>query len=86
MAKKKTQLTEKELSELKSVIEQEGQLKARFFEVSVALRNTQEAHNEAWAALLQSQSEIMELKKQFSEKYGDVNINIATGEFVEEEN
>lgn len=83
MAKKKTQLTEKELDNLKSVIEKEGQLKARFFEVSVALRNTQEAHNEVWAELLKSQNEIMELKNEFSEKYGDVNINISTGEFVE---
>lgn len=83
MAKKKKQLTEKELESLKSVIEKEGQLKARFFEVSIALRNTQQAQNEVWAELLNSQNEIMDLKNAFSEKYGDVNINIATGEFVE---
>ncbi len=83
MAKKKTQLTEKELESLKAVIEREGQLKSKFFEVSIALRNTQEAQNETWAELLQSQNEIMKLKDEFSEKYGDVNINIATGEFVE---
>lgn len=84
MAKAK-KLTEKELEELKSVIEAEGQMKGRFFESSVAFENAKQGHESVWRELVAAQQKILELRDKFSKKYGDVNINIQTGEFVEGE-
>ena len=84
MAKAK-KLTEKEHEALVSAIEAMRTNEARFNSIARQLAEAQFQFGEANALVQNAQAELSAMQSTLMEKYGNVNINVETGELINPE-
>jgi len=80
MAKK---LTKKELTELNVTLEAMRSAESDFVSASKNRQRVEEAVAQSWTALQGFEGDLNALQALMMDKYGNVNINVQTGEFVE---
>ena len=80
-----TKLTKKELGSLQEALGNLRTADSNFTNASKNLRRVTEACDQAWDSIAVTESELNALQVTMMEKYGDVNINVTTGEFVDPE-
>tara|TARA_R110000782_G_scaffold177728_1_gene268671 strand:+ start:826 stop:1092 length:267 start_codon:yes stop_codon:yes gene_type:complete len=80
-----TKLTKKELGSLQEALGNLRTADSNFTNSSKNLRRVMQATDEAWDALHVMEGELNAMQTSMMEKYGDVNINVTTGEFVDPE-
>ena len=80
-----TKLTKKELGSLQEALDNLRTADSNFTNASKNLRRVMQATDEAWDALAVMESDLSAMQTSMMEKYGDVNINVTTGEFVDTE-
>tara|TARA_R110002072_G_scaffold104543_4_gene229125 strand:+ start:1795 stop:2061 length:267 start_codon:yes stop_codon:yes gene_type:complete len=80
-----TKLTKKELGSLQEALGNLRTADSNFTNASKNLRRVTQAADEAWDALAVMESDLNAMQSSMMEKYGDVNINVTTGEFVDPE-
>lgn len=85
MAKDATKLTDKELEKLQGILTEEREAQGAFIGMSEQCQTLKDAVGAAWAKLKEKRAAIEKMQATLTKKYGDVNINIATGEFVADE-
>lgn len=78
-------LTKKEHEALQTALADLRQAEGQFVNASKNLKRVEEAVDTAWTALQGFEGDLSSMQSAMMEKYGDVNINVATGEFVEPE-
>jgi len=76
-------LTKKELEKLTTALSELRAAESQFANASKNLKRVEEAVDTAWTALQGFEGDLNALQSAMMEKYGNVNINIQTGEFVE---
>lgn len=76
-------LTKKELETLQGALSEMRAAESNFVAASKNRQRVEESVNQAWTALQGFEGELSSLQSAMMDKYGDVNINIQTGEFVE---
>jgi hypothetical protein len=76
LTKKEHEALQKALSDLKVA---EGQ----FVNASKNLKRVEDAVDAAWTAIQGFEGDLTAMQSAMMKKYGDVNINVQTGEFVE---
>lgn len=79
---KKIVLTQEEISDLKSIQEQNSQLIISFGQIEVATQNLEAQKLELKNQLQVLKNKENELAQSLQAKYGDGSINIETGEFT----
>lgn len=87
MAKKKapTGLDAEELQALQAVLNAKRQNMETLASMTIALSNLREQEAAKIKEIAGNNLALQKLQEAYSEKYGDVNININSGEFVEAE-
>ena len=76
-------LTKKELEALQGALSEMRTAEGNFVAASKNRQRVEEAVAQSWTALQGFEGELTSLQAAMMEKYGDVNINVQTGEFVE---
>ena len=76
-------LTKKELETLQGALSEMRAAESNFVAASKNRQRVEEAVAQSWTALQGFEGELTSLQAAMMEKYGDVNINVQTGEFVE---
>jgi uncharacterized protein YifE (UPF0438 family) len=76
-------LTKKELETLQGALSEMRAAENNFVAASKNRQRVEEAVAQSWTALQSFEGELTSLQSAMMEKYGDVNINVQTGEFVE---
>tara|TARA_R110002050_G_scaffold151307_1_gene278325 strand:- start:195 stop:455 length:261 start_codon:yes stop_codon:yes gene_type:complete len=76
-------LTKKELETLQGALSEMRTAESNFVAASKNRQRVEEAVAQSWTALQGFEGELTSLQAAMMEKYGDVNINVQTGEFVE---
>ena len=76
-------LTKKELESLQGALAEMRTAEGNFVAASKNRQRVEEAVAQSWTALQSFEGELTSLQAAMMEKYGDVNINVQTGEFVE---
>lgn len=76
-------ITEQELADIQAIVQKEGEAREKFMSASIARKNAEVAIDETFTTLTELQSEMAELQGKLQEAYGEVNINISTGEYEE---
>lgn len=76
-------LTKKELETLQGALSEMRAAESNFVAASKNRQRVEESVAQAWTALQSFEGELTSLQTAMMEKYGDVNINVQTGEFVE---
>lgn len=76
-------LTKKELEALQGALSEMRAAESNFVAASKNRQRVEEAVTQSWTALQSFEGELTSLQSAMMEKYGDVNINVQTGEFVE---
>jgi uncharacterized protein YifE (UPF0438 family) len=76
-------LTKKELESLQGALAEMRTAESNFVAASKNRQRVEEAVAQSWTALQGFEGELTTLQAAMMEKYGDVNINVQTGEFVE---
>lgn len=78
-------LTKKEHEALQTALADLRQAEGQFVNASKNLKRVEEAVDTAWTALQGFEGDLSAMQSAMMKKYGDVNINVVTGEFVEPE-
>lgn len=76
-------ITEQELESIQEIVKKENEAREQFMTASIARKNAEVAIDEAFVTLTGLQAEMAELQGKLQEAYGEVNINISTGEYEE---
>lgn len=76
-------LTKKELTELNETLDAMRSAESDFVSASKNRQRVEEAVTQSWTALQGFEGDLNALQASMMDKYGNVNINIQTGEFVE---
>jgi hypothetical protein len=76
-------LTKKEHEKLTTALSDLRSAEGQFTNASKNLKRVEEAVDTAWTAIQGFEGDLNALQSSMMEKYGNVNINIQTGEFVE---
>lgn len=76
-------LTKKEHEKLTTALSDLRSAEGQFTNASKNLKRVEEAVDMAWTAIQGFEGDLNALQSSMMEKYGNVNINIQTGEFVE---
>jgi hypothetical protein len=78
----KTLLTQEEITELKSIQEQNSNLIYSFGQIEIAIQNLESQKNILKQNLVSLKEKENTIASTLQDKYGDGNINIETGEFT----
>jgi hypothetical protein len=76
-------ISEKELADIQAIVKKEGEAREQFMSASIARKNAEVAIEEAFTTLTDLQGQMSKLQSGLQETYGNVNINITTGEYEE---
>lgn len=82
MAKKK-KLTVKELEALHAILNAKRENEGKILNITSSIRNLKAMREESYKAIEGNNNALDKLRDTWKEKYGDVNINTQTGEFVD---
>lgn len=74
-------LTAEELKAVQDLVTASRQAEATFFKMCITLKETQRAHEEAFNQMNQMSGELQGQMNDLKEKYGDIVINLDSGEF-----
>jgi Cu2+-containing amine oxidase len=81
MADEKKSITADELKAVQELVTASRQAEANFFKMSVTLKETQRAHEEAFNQMNQMSGELQGQMNDLKEVYGDIVVNLETGEY-----
>ena len=76
-------ITAEELKAVQDLVTASRQAEANFFKMSITLKETQRAHEEAFNQMNQMAGELQGQMNDLKEVYGDIVVNLETGEFEE---
>lgn len=74
-------ITAEELKAVQDLVTASRQAEANFFKMSVTLKETQRAHEEAFNQMNQMSGELQGQMNDLKEVYGDIVVNLETGEY-----
>lgn len=81
---KQTKVTENELQKIKDLQDKQAGLMTDLGSIEYQLRFLEQQKNDAFTALAGLEKEITDLTNDLKEKYGDVSIDITTGNLITE--
>jgi Cu2+-containing amine oxidase len=76
-------ITAEELKAVQDLVTASRQAEANFFKMSITLKETERAHEEAFNQMNQMAGELQGQMNDLKEVYGDIVVNLETGEFEE---
>lgn len=76
-------ITAEELKAVQDLVTASRQAEANFFKMSITLKETQRAHEEAFNQMNQMAGELQGQMNDLKEVYGDIVVNLESGEFEE---
>lgn len=82
MAKKKQTVPDDLLMQIRNAISAENSATSNFTNLSAAMIQLQQDHNKAFQAMQAARQESNELRSQLEQEYGEVNINVESGEIT----
>ena len=74
-------ITAEELKAVQDLVTASRQAEANFFKMSITLKETQRAHEEAFNQMNQMAGELQGQMNDLKEAYGDIVVNLETGEY-----
>lgn len=74
-------ITAEELKAVQDLVTASRQAEANFFKMSITLKETERAHEEAFNQMNQMAGELQGQMNDLKEVYGDIVVNLETGEF-----
>jgi hypothetical protein len=74
-------ITAEELKAVQDLVTASRQAEANFFKMSITLKETQRAHEEAFNQMNQMAGELQGQMNDLKEVYGDIVVNLETGEY-----
>lgn len=74
-------ITAEELKAVQDLVTASRQAEANFFKMSVTLKETQRAHEEAFNQMNQMAGELQGQMNDLKEVYGDIVVNLESGEY-----
>jgi|SaaInl6LU_22_DNA_1037377.scaffolds.fasta_scaffold25345_3 Cu2+-containing amine oxidase len=81
MADEKKSIAADELKAVQELVTASRQAEATFFKMSVTLKETERAHEEAFNQMNQMAGELQGQMNDLKEVYGDIVVNLETGEY-----
>jgi len=85
-AKQPTGLTQEELEGLQAIFNAKRDNEVKLLNLVMSQRNLEKLLSEAHAAIDANNLALTKIQEAYQKKYGDVEINVQTGEFVVQEN
>lgn len=74
-------ITAEELKAVQDLVTASRQAEANFFKMSITLKETERAHEEAFNQMNQMAGELQGQMNDLKEVYGDIIVNLETGEY-----
>lgn len=74
-------ITAEELKAVQDLVTASRQAEANFFKMSITLKETQRAHEEAFNQMNQMAGELQGQMNDLKEVYGDIVVNLESGEY-----
>ena len=74
-------ITAEELKAVQDLVTASRQAEANFFKMSITLKETERAHEEAFNQMNQMAGELQGQMNDLKEAYGDIVVNLETGEY-----
>lgn len=74
-------ITAEELKAVQDLVTASRQAEANFFKMSITLKETERAHEEAFNQMNQMAGELQGQMNDLKEVYGDIVVNLETGEY-----
>lgn len=80
---KENKISQKHLETLQGLMGDRSKMQEQFMSLNFGIMNIEEQRSAVWNSIKELEASLEKLRVELSEKYGDVDINLSDGTYVE---